>query len=527
MAYLALTQNDLAKWWITGTGSAVNRLSEVMDDCALGPAIQQLDAANAWQANGATSDEFIIAQATKPDSVYENLSGWRAMTNVADDTAVDALNADEWTWYTDGWTVVRLSDDSDPNATDMREYYAWDGAGAGPAFMTEHIADEHYQIHLPFAVGDSTTATTLTSIDGEIVYFDQGATFTIPANATLTLGVLLGSWGKTGAFWSIDFAVNGTTTIGNGGTFNFYNSFIFDRNNNGGIDNYYKFSSGTVNILEGVIQGRRTDVGRLFFDSGLASLSVDGFKISGFRFFTLDKTATKFNNFHSHGMNYGVLFNYNGTIFTGPLFTSSVGVDVIITDARTAYLRDAVSPPASISLGANSILIEDFTTNIHMADKDGADLASSLIDCEYAHLVEGSDNKTYKCIQDHTAVDATHKPITGTDWADFWELYKDTESFLKPSWKTGFDYKSGTTEFAQQTADANGDMTEQNIQYRKWTTATEYEETRLHKFTLSKAGYETLILENITVDAPIAWHLELKGPVRYKLGSDTFFEDDS
>ena len=40
-------------------------------------------------------------------------------------------------------------------------------------------------------------------------------------------------------------------------------------------------------------------------------------------------------------------------------------------------------------------------------------------------------------------------------------------------------------------------------------TLTEYNP---HKFTLSKAGYETLILENITVDAPIAWHLELQSP---------------
>ena len=31
-----------------------------------------------------------------------------------------------------------------------------------------------------------------------------------------------------------------------------------------------------------------------------------------------------------------------------------------------------------------------------------------------------------------------------------------------------------------------------------------------HKFTLSKAGYETLDLENITIDGPIVWHLGLQ-----------------
>ena len=34
-----------------------------------------------------------------------------------------------------------------------------------------------------------------------------------------------------------------------------------------------------------------------------------------------------------------------------------------------------------------------------------------------------------------------------------------------------------------------------------------------HKFTISKAGYETLVLENITISAPIKWHLELQ-PLR-------------
>ena len=200
MAYLALTQNDLTKWWVTGTGSVVNRLSEVMDDCTLGPCIQQLDAANAWQANGGTSDEFIIAQATKPDSVWENLSGWRQMTNVADNTAEDALNADEWTWYTDGWTVVRLSDSSDPNDTDMREYYGW------TTFMSEHIEDALYQVHVSLEIGDGTISTTLLSLD-ELVYFDASVGVEVKTNGTLTLGEIGKSRGINGSFWNF---ANGT-----------------------------------------------------------------------------------------------------------------------------------------------------------------------------------------------------------------------------------------------------------------------------------------------------------------------------
>ena len=32
-----------------------------------------------------------------------------------------------------------------------------------------------------------------------------------------------------------------------------------------------------------------------------------------------------------------------------------------------------------------------------------------------------------------------------------------------------------------------------------------------HKFTISKAGYQTLVLEAITVSSKINWHLELQG----------------
>lgn len=87
--------------------------------------------------------------------------------------------------------------------------------------------------------------------------------------------------------------------------------------------------------------------------------------------------------------------------------------------------------------------------------------------------------------------------------------------------------------FTSVNTDANGDIAEQTISRGYCDLNNADLDSDLtkdyspHKFTLSKAGYETLILENITVDSPIVWHLELKGPGRYKLGTDTFFGDDS
>jgi len=95
-----------------------------------------------------------------------------------------------------------------------------------------------------------------------------------------------------------------------------------------------------------------------------------------------------------------------------------------------------------------------WTCNIHITDKDGTDLAGVIVDCED---------------KDGTAV-----------WA------------------------AGTI-----TTNAGGDIAEQNINYIRYGDGVADLIYSPHKFTISKAGYETLVLDNITVDHPIVWHLEL------------------
>ena len=72
--------------------------------------------------------------------------------------------------------------------------------------------------------------------------------------------------------------------------------------------------------------------------------------------------------------------------------------------------------------------------------------------------------------------------------------------------------QSGSQVFSELTGATNtGKIDEQIIHYVNATdwprVVTTYSP---HKFTISKAGYETLVLENITVDGPIDWHLELQ-----------------
>jgi len=454
MAYTSFTQNDLAKWWVIGTGSAVNRLSEVMDDSTLGPCIQQLDAADAWQANGATTDEFIIAQATKPDSVWENLSGWRQMTNVADDTAEDALNADEWTWYTDGWTVVRLSDDSDPNATDMREFYAW------TTFMTEIVENQMYKIHRPFDIGNGTTATTLTT-KSEMIYYDAECNFLVKANATYTDGTKISSTITHEGSMIIINDTDGTATwYSHYGTLNLYGTKIHVELSGSttagwkadGI--YFRGSGEFINA----------DIGykdAISFITNYTLTNVIFGKVWNGIWVQADAVTLTSPTVISNSYGFRSITNAGASYLISPVFSVSQELHDNNAYAHTIYLRDYVGSirwTGTTTMHANTIWYQQYSVNIHVSDRAGVDLSGVTVDCE--------DKNT-------TAA-----------------------------------WTAGTI-----TTDANGDITQQWVNYKTYVSGdfasggTIYSP---HKFTLSKAGYETLILENVTVDAPIAWHLELQ-----------------
>ena len=458
MAYTSFTQNDLTKWWITGTGSVLNRLSEVMDDSPLGPCIQQLDAANAWQANGATTDEFIIAQATKPDSVWENLSGWRQMTNVADDTAEDALNADEWTWYTGGWTVVRLSDDSDPNDTDMREFYAWDGSGAGPTFMTEIIENRIYIVRLNLEIGNDITPTTLISL-GEYVYFDDGVGFDKQNNVTLNLGAKVGNWGTNGSTWN--FGTSNPNFIGYGtGNLGIYDSHIIMR-----TDEYIYLRYGTIEILNSSMLWEicSTSSARLSILNNLTSLTMRKFYIgkANIGIYTQVTAITPtYEDIHVHNVIYGVRSNVASSTIYGCLVTNHT-YDFMASGAGGGWSLTVIDPINGVTnpvIGDDSTntIHEKYTCNIKVKDNAGVALQSVVVDCEDVN--------------------------TDAVWA------------------------AGTV-----STDASGDIAEQQIAYKKWYGASEtLTEYSPHKFTFLKAGYKTLVKDNITVDSLIAWEIELQ-----------------
>ncbi len=70
--------------------------------------------------------------------------------------------------------------------------------------------------------------------------------------------------------------------------------------------------------------------------------------------------------------------------------------------------------------------------------------------------------------------------------------------------------------------DANGDIAQQTVTYKLHDSTPAVTTNSPHKFTLSKTGFHTLVMEQITLDHPIVWNLELQDqsliPVRSSIG---------
>ena len=150
--------------------------------------------------------------------------------------------------------------------------------------------------------------------------------------------------------------------------------------------------------------------------------------------------------------NDGVSITADNTLMTGINPQAAPKGTVVLT------FKDPVEPITTIlNQSAGSDTLVQYTCNIHVVDEDGANLSGVTVICD----ISASSNY-------------------------------DTE------------------EFSVVTA-GDGTITEQTIDAKLWEgtgeTLTDYAPMR---FTFSKSGYENLVMENITVDDPIDWRIELQ-----------------
>jgi len=280
---------------------------------------------------------------------------------------------------------------------------------------------------------------------GTSTYFDSSKEMVVHAEDMEPETYANASLSITNSYWYIDGVT--WTSLCFGGTVNITRSVI-----NIGAS-WLSFYSGTANLDRVTFCG----AGSLYFRSYLTTLNINDVYVIGINYLILQITPTTMSGFTIDN-----LINYMGIeascAATGLNIKNMAAWNTL--DPIPGVTFTDIDPVWAVNMNMvrtdapTRVYKEVYTCNIHVANKSGTNLAGVTVDCE--------DQYGTAC------------------WA------------------------AGTI-----TTDANGDITEQQIEYRTEVNqvTTTYSP---HKFTISKAGYETLILENITVDAPIVWHLELQ-----------------
>lgn len=323
-----------------------------------------------------------------------------------------------------------------------------------------------YQNDSNFNVGNESTSTYFMSIK-EQLYGSVGVSISVKANATLQIGKLMGSYGYSGSAWNIVQGVNATHFL-MGGTCLIYGSIIHIREG----ANALVFETGVVTVKNSIMSSNVSDGGsnpscsNFAFSSLMENISLDNVWFIDTYGPIIQISPILFNDIRFHNTPLGLLIQVSMVIDKPFLMTVSGMYFILYTDwgGLTVTIKDCnVALTGKVYHGGSDAPItttkENFRCNVHVVDSTGVNLSDAVVLC------------------------------------------RD---------------KNNDTVFSVST-DANGNITEQVIEYRRFYGNTYFGmpvETIYspHKFTISKADYQTLVLENITVDHPIVWHLELQEP---------------
>lgn len=369
-------------------------------------------------------------------------------------------------WVTGtGSTINRLSEVMDDNAAGVERddnpgvFVAWNN------FMTEHVEDKFYEIILNFEIGDGSTSTTLLS-KGETVYF-HNCYWKVLTNATLTLGELSSSCPFNGSSWHVNFTAGPDLSATHSGTINTYLSHLKFVIPSG---YYNQFFTGVVTSKQSIWDMNIGSYGGNLYCQNSSSTYEDCFFTGGHQTFTCYlNTPTLTRCTFARGA-YSLYVQGNVTADTARVLSSGIkkigtwdGLDV----GMTAVLKDPIESitQSDLAIGQSKTAVHlAYTTNIHITDQNGNNLAGATV------TLDGSVSSNYD-----------------------------------------------TQQFSVSTA-ADGTITEQDVVVKKWVGTSETEtDYNLHKLTVSRSGYRDLILENITIDGPIDWHLELSSQAVHRI----------
>ena len=323
-----------------------------------------------------------------------------------------------------------------------------------------------YLVHCNLVVGDGTNATHLASV-GELVRFTAGKTLKIASNATLRLGEASDSWGRNGSAWTIapsaamDLIASGATNA----AFEQYASLFRVASN-------YAVSlrAGTWTARNAITSGCYQPAGNTgcqIVTYADVSLDWKRVQVANFGRCTMQgSTLTLYEDVHLHGNQVGMRMLVANMELLKPRVTGYVDNDYLAESVGTNFTFGVLDPvnnvaaPSLVNYGAvTTKLLEKYTCNMTLVDADGDPVEGVTVKCydQYDSLVFEADT------------------------------------------------------------DEDGAIAEQEITYKQWekvgaaaTVATTYSP---HRFTFEKTGYQTLTMDQVTVDSPIAGGIDWRVPM--------------
>jgi len=323
--------------------------------------------------------------------------------------------------------------------------------------MTETVAGRIYIIDCLVDIGESGTATYFAS-ENEHTYFTADNYFEVQVDAVARFGVKdTATSANDGCSIFFEDTDNSNTAVNHVGTLYLYaTNYVSYGSSNGFSGDDHHFLGTHEFIQAGFGNLNRIDFG------GTMNIVHNAFVWNCWNGFisTATTTATGLTRIISGpAVSYGMQC-YNSTVtIKDSTIDDGADTDICllnnITDT-TFNMVDCILPsPIVVIIGYDNhdgFLNEQYTVNIHVVDKDGANIATASVTCN--------------------------------------------DQF-------------GTSVFDVNT-DANGDIAEQTVTYKHWETTAETLTTYSpHTFVISKAGLRTQTVIYNFSDGKIDWEIEL------------------
>ncbi len=429
-----------------------------------------------------------------------------------------------------GATILRIIDGTSGDPATWGDVWDWDDGGGSSGgdgdvpkdgggtakvstLLTEIVANALYTIQKSIQFGNGSDSSFFRSTN-EMVYFEDGAVPTIENYATLQQGELQGDWGINGSDWSCapsaswDFIANVATS----GTHNMFASKWSLRSLV-----VMTYRSGVVDWRNSQFTGQQRDSSSQKLTFGTLVQSVNWADVFVNHIHTIVfAVSPTIDDFHFHY--FRILEGAGDVTIEGYLATECNAYDVRAMSGKTVTLIDPRFTPALPRAdSATATVIVAYTVNIRVNDKNGAALESATVAAtSFGNIVSNDAGATfYRCVEDHTAGTFATDVSAGK-----WELTTEANATLagvdgtaeNGAWVTGIDYVKAAAAFSVST-DAGGDIAEQTVTRKQWKGTSEaLLSFAPYTLAISKAGYETLTLENIVVDAAVVWVQELQQP---------------